>query len=238
MDVQYDFARDPADPSGQGREQLERLAGCFQKALGHDLPNQLVALQGLARMLEQEQGGRLDADGRACLLRLAELAGRADGLARRLAEVGRLSRDPGPPESVALAEAAREAAAEVNLLSSGPAVEYHFQDDAPTLPVSRRSLRAVLVELLRNAARAAAAERPLWVEIGGRRTPDGVEWWVRDDGRGLPEARQATLFDGLAAGGGLGLFLVRQVAAAWGGAVRVQSQPGAGTAVTLFVRDP
>jgi signal transduction histidine kinase len=75
------------------------------------------------------------------------------------------------------------------------------------------------------------------VTVGGRRTAGGVEWWVTDDGPGLPEARLAALFDGLAAGAA-GLFLVRQVAAAWGGALRVQSRPGAGTTVAFLVRDP
>jgi two-component system sensor histidine kinase FlrB len=109
----------------------------------------------------------------------------------------------------------------------------------PPLPVSRRSLQAVLVELLGNAVRAAAG-RPLRVEVGGRRTPAGVEWWVTDDGRGLPPALQGCLFAPFATGGGvgLGLFLVRQAAAAWGGAVRVRSEPGAGTTVTLLVRGP
>ena len=32
----------------------ERLLACYQQALGHDLPNKLVALQGIARLLEEE----------------------------------------------------------------------------------------------------------------------------------------------------------------------------------------
>jgi signal transduction histidine kinase len=239
MDLQYDFSPDPANQSRRGIEQLERLLGCFQKALGHELPNQLVALQGLARLLEMEQADRLDEEGRTHLLRLADLARRVDGLVRTLAEVGRLTRDRGPVEEASLAEAVREAAAEVNLTASGWSVQYAIDPQASVLPVSRRSLRLVLVHLLRNAVQTNGG-RALCIEVGSRRAPDGVEWWVKDDGRGLPETQAPRLFECFAGGGtaGLGLFLVRQIVAGWGGAIRVHSEPGAGATFTVLVRAP
>jgi signal transduction histidine kinase len=239
MDLQYDFGPDPTHPARRATEQLERLLACFQKALGHDLPNQLVALQGLARLVEMEQADRLDENGRALLLRLADLARRADGLVRRLAEVGRLTRDGGPVEEASLLEAAREAAAEVNVTASGWSVRYAINPEATVLPVARRSLQLVLVHLIRNAVQADGG-RASWVEVGSRRTADGVEWWVKDDGRGLPETQAPRLFECFAGGGtaGLGLFLVRQIVAGWGGALRLHSEPGAGATFTILVRVP
>ena len=238
MEIHHDFAPDPADPSRRKMEQLERLVGCFQRALGHEFPNQFVALQGLARLLVEEQGDRLDDEGRSLLLRLADLARRADHLARALADVGRVLRDPGPVEDVALPDLAREAAAEVNLLFSGWSVEYHFPLEASVLPVSRRSLRLVLVHLLRNAVQAGGG-RTAPLEVGSRRTPEGVEWWVQDDGRGLSEIERRNLFECFGGhGAGLGLFLVRQIVAAWGGAIGVRSAPGEGTTFTVLVRMP
>jgi signal transduction histidine kinase len=239
MDFQYDFGPDPANPTRRGMEQLERLLGCFQKALGHELPNQLVALQGLARLVEMEQAERLDDEGRSHLLRLADLTRRADGLVRTLAEIGRLTREPAPIEEASLAETAREAAAEVNLLSSGWSIVYPIDPEAAVLPVSRRSLRLVLVHLLRNAVQAGGG-RASPIEVASRRAPEGAEWWVKDDGRGLPEAQAGRLFECFAGGGtaGLGLFLVRQIVAGWGGALRIQSEPGVGTTFTVLVRIP
>ncbi len=237
MDIQYDFGAQAASPTCRRLEQIERLVGCFQQALGHELPNQLVALQGLARLVEREQGDRMNDEGRSHLLRMADLARRTDEVVRALAEISRLTRDPGPAEAVSLPEAAREAAAEVNLLSSGCSIDYHFDSDASVLRVARRGLRLVLLHLLRNALQAGGG-RAAPIELGSRRTPDGVEWWVKDDGRGLPESRQASLFECFAGGAGLGLFLVRQIVAGWGGAIRVQSGPGRGTTFTLLVRTP
>jgi signal transduction histidine kinase len=239
MDLQYDFGSDAANPAQRRIEQLERLLGCFQKALGHELPNQLVALQGLARLIEMEQAERLDEEGRAHLLRLADLAQRADGLVRTLAEIGRLTRDCGTAEVSSLADGAREAAAEVSLAAPGWSMRYTLDPEATLLPVSRRSLRLVLVHLLRNAVQAHGGGASN-VEVGSRRAAGGIEWWVKDDGRGLPESQAPRLFECFAAGAtaGLGLFVVRQIVAGWGGAVGLHSEPGAGARITVLVRAP
>jgi signal transduction histidine kinase len=239
MDLQYDFGPDPMNATRRGAEQLERLLGCFQKAVGHELPNQLVALQGLARLIELEQADRLDEEGRVHLRRLADLARRTDGLVRTLAEVGKLTRDSGPSERASLSEAAHEAAAEINLTAADWSIGYAIEPEAAVLPVSRRSLRMVLVHLLRNAIQAGGG-RALCVEVGSRHIAGGVELWVKDNGRGLPECMAPRLFECFAGGGtaGLGLFLIRQIVAGWGGAIRVHSEPGAGTTFTVLVRIP
>lgn len=237
MDLQYDLGPDAANPLRPRVDQLERLLACFQKALGHELPNQLVALQGLARLIEMEQADRLDDEGRAHLLRLADLARRADALIRSLAEIGRLTRNGDAVEEASLSEAAREAAAEVNLTASGWSIRYALDPEATILPVSRRSLRLILVHLFRNAIQPEGG-RAASVEIGSRRVPDGIEWWVKDDGRGLSDAQAARLFECFPGGGanGLGLFVVRQIVAGWGGAIRVHSESGAGTTMTVLIR--
>src|SRR5689334_5074425 len=91
-----------------------RLLACYQEALGHQLPNHLVALQGLARLLEEAEAGRLGPEGRTYLGRLAALARQVDDTVRALAEVGRVCRDAcGGPTDVA--DVAHEAGAEVTL---------------------------------------------------------------------------------------------------------------------------
>jgi len=82
--------------------------------------------------------------------------------------------------------------------------------------------------------------------VGGKRSPAAAEFWVRDNGRGLSPERLPRLFEPFAsvfsedsedAGPGLGLFLVRQLVAGWGGAIRVRSESGRGTTFTLLVPD-
>jgi signal transduction histidine kinase len=259
MKVIEDFRR-AGSPAEGDRLSARMLLACFQEALGHELPNYLVALQGLARLLEEGEAQRLGPEGREQLGRLAALARHTDRLVRALADIGRLCRDARSGQPIALGEVAREAAAEVNLLYGGPAIVYDVPDDLPAVTVSRQSLYQVLVQLLRNAVQAVEAGRPhpssptlgdnpregtnaagCRIEVGGRRDPGGVEVWVSDNGPGLPALPPERLFAPFQRGGdglGLGLFLVRQVAACWGACLRVESEPGRGTRFTLLIPSP
>lgn len=224
------------------REAAERLLPVLGKALGHDLPNQLVSIQGLARVLELEDGANLSEAGRDYLQRIATAAKRLHTQARALAAIIKATGDRRPAEAVPLASAAREAAAEVSQLFPGRPVVYHFDDAAPVLELPREALHQVLVQLLRNAVQAASDERPAHVEVGGSRDVLEQTFWVADRGRGLPPERCRLLADFFAgrAGppGGLGLVHVRQVVDAWGGRVHVQSEPGRGCVVTVVVPGP
>lgn len=219
-------------------ERFERLLACYLKALGHELPNQLVAIQGLARVLELEARERLNDDSRQYLDRLSGLAQRAHQLARALAAAGQAIREDQPAEVIALDEALREAVAEINFLYPGLPIEYDFAEVVPTLTVARPTLRLVLVQLLRNAARATPEDRPVPIRVGAHRTGAVVEFWVADDGRGMSLEQQHNLFEPFAAGrtdpgNELGLFLVRLVVESWGGVLRVQSESERGNTITI-----
>lgn len=219
-------------------QRKEWLLAGYQQAFGHELPNRLVAIQGLARLVLSHQAGRLEPAGRELLERLADLAQRTDRLVRSLAEIARLDHAPEQAEPVALAGLVSEVIAEVKLLFNPQPVEYIIQGPMPTVVVARRGLYTVLYHLLRNASRAVQANPEARVEVGARRTPDGSELWVVDNGCGLSAAQQLHLFepfhaDPASEGQGLGLFLVRQVVVAWNGSVGVQSEPGRGATFTI-----
>src|SRR6266498_4158245 len=98
------FSLDPVRPDDPARAlaRAERLLACFQQAVGHELPNLLVALQGTARLLEQDAGDRLDAETRSGLVRLGNLAARVHEVVAALAEVGRLCRRVEPRAELSL----------------------------------------------------------------------------------------------------------------------------------------
>jgi len=242
MEIAYDFSpRGTADP-GRGRlEQLEAQLALYQKAVGHDLPNQMVALQGMAQMLATELGPDAAPDVRALVGRLASLSREADENMRALAALGRLCRQPGAAEALDLGELAREVATELKILFKEQPVDYHFQRDMLTVTTARAPLYQLLTQLLRNSFQAAVPGQTLSVEVGVRRAEaGGVEVRVGDSGRGMSEFQlrqaQATLSGEPGGGTGLGLVLVRQVVAGWCGAVRIRSEPGQGTVVTILAR--
>jgi two-component system OmpR family sensor kinase len=228
-----------SDPELRDRlRRKEWLLGGYQAALGHELPNRLLGIEGLAQLVLADEAERLSPGGRDLLERLADLAGRTHRMVRSVAEVGRLDRDPGPLEPLPLTEMVSEAVAVVKFLFNRPPVEYIIEQSMPTVVVPRRPLCAALQQLLQNATRAVRANPTARVEVSARPTPAGLELRIADNGCGLSADRQITAFtafhaDEASAGPGLGLFLVRQVVAGWNGSVHVNSEPGKGATFTI-----
>jgi signal transduction histidine kinase len=228
-------------PSDQFGGTRERLLAAYQQALGHELPNRLVAIQGLVQLLQLEEGEKLGPEGREYLDQLAGLSRRAHELVRALAEVGRTVRAAHSDEPAEIADVAREAGTTVNQLYPQVSIEYHFTNPAPSLRVARPALYQVFVHLLRNAAQSAFGDQPLCIDVGGRDTSEGVEFWVADDGPGLSEAERGRLFEPFAVGAqdaggtGLGMFMVSQLVKAWGGRLDVESTVGKGTTYRVRV---
>jgi hypothetical protein len=75
----------PPDDGGRAADRCERLLAVLRQGLAHDLPNHLIALEGLARLLEAEEGERLSAEGRDYVGRLAAAAARAHAVVASLA---------------------------------------------------------------------------------------------------------------------------------------------------------
>jgi signal transduction histidine kinase len=242
VEIVFDYRPSPADnPARRALHQVERLQACYQKALGHELPNQLVAIQGLARILQMEPIDRLTAEGRSYLARLANLVQSVDEFVRSLAGLGRLLRDPGPTVNLALAEVAEEAATEVKVLFPALPIEYHFHQGLPVLTMARGPWHYLLVQLFRLAGESAGADHPMRIEVSGRALTEATEVTVTDNGRGWTAAELPKLFEpfgGSTTGPlGLGLFGVNQIVAGWGGLLRVASAPGQGTRFVLSIAD-
>jgi signal transduction histidine kinase len=204
---------------------LQRVLAALQKALNHELPNRLVAVQGLARLLDLEEGERLGPEGRDYLARIAAGADRLHALVSALAEVARLARPAPPAEAVDLAEVVAEVLTEAKQLAPDRSAEYHGPGPGLIVSVPRTALCRVLVLLLRRAGAGR-------VEVSTRA---GAEIRITGDGLGLPPEMIELLFEPFTGQDdpGLDLFLARQLAEGWGGAVRVESAPGAGSAFVV-----
>ena len=242
MEIVFDYSRQEDASAPREQERLGQLVACFQLFIGHELLNKFVPLQFYAQSLLQHHADALDEEARVMLDQVAALTQQTDRLVRRVAEIGRLLREPpwGPPLS--LAGAIEEAVAAATVLGGRPGITYDVHGDLPSVHASRRLLHQVLVQLLRNAGQAMDDPSGV-VAVGAERDTGGIRLWVRDDGRGLTES-QISLFEPFAAGRfpgaagpGLGLFLVCQAAALWRGALRVSSEVGQGSTFSLFIPD-
>lgn len=231
MELRLDFSADTE------ADALAQLAACYQGYVGHELLNQLVSVQAYARAVLEDEADRLSDDGKMMLGNLADLAQRTDALARRLADIGRLLREPAVGPGVQVERIITEAVAEAKALGGRGDVRYDVHTAPCCAAVSPGLLYRVLLELLDNATRAVPDGRPGTIKITSWGDAGSCVVSVQDDGRGIGAADDALLTEPFAAarrggGAGLGFFLVRQAAARWRGRVEVRSGPS-GTSVTL-----
>lgn len=108
----------------------------------------------------------------------------------------------------------------------------------------RLQLDLVIANLLSNALRYGAGA-PVQIEVWGTRELAFLR--VADHGPGIPREDQQRIFDKFSrlhapsriGGFGLGLWIVRHILDASGGAITVESEPGQGAAFTVALpRDP
>jgi signal transduction histidine kinase len=214
------------------------LLAWFQQALGHDLPNHLVAIQGLLNLLELEEGDRLDPNGQEYLRRISASAQKAQKLLRSLADIGRARASLTPPEPIPFLDLAQEVATETKQLNPDRLLEYHFTADVPLVKAPREALRQVLLQLLRRAVQTDPGTG-LSLELGSRAVPTGTEIWVSDNGRGLTPQQLQQLFepftgtDLISSTEKLDWILVREMVESWGGTLRIESEVDRGSTATL-----
>lgn len=115
-----------------------------------------------------------------------------------------------------------------------------------TVVADQRRLQQAIINLIRNAITFTPSGGK--IELSARRRKDGLEITVDDSGVGIPEEDRIRIFEpferaqsGLKegrpakSGAGLGLSLVKNIIALHGGTIALDSEPGKGTKVTVFL---
>jgi signal transduction histidine kinase len=217
----------------------EPLLALLQQALGHELPNQLVAVQGMARLLDAEAADQLGPDGKEYIQRLGAAAQRAHELVRTLADLIRVLRRPGVVSHVSLADVIRDVAAELKALCGGRAIEYDLPEHGPMVTLPAVVSRQVVSHLLRYLVQSEVAPTARPVVVGARATSAGAVWWGTDPDRTLSPAECGRLFEpfagrnGAGAAPGLGLVLAKLLVENCGGTINVEAGAERGTTVRV-----
>lgn len=106
----------------------------------------------------------------------------------------------------------------------------------PPATADRTALGQVFGNLISNAVKYLRPGVPGVIQIGGRRADELVEFWVVDNGMGIPPSARAKLFQvfqrfhpSSAPGDGMGLAIVKRIVERHGGEVSVESEVAQGT---------
>jgi two-component system, NtrC family, sensor histidine kinase HydH len=220
----------------EARQELEQLAilGQFSDQLAHNLKNPVAALKGASEyLLEELRRGRSLAD-QERFVRL--LHSQAERLEKVIGDYRKFGRAEPSVESLDLNSVVSGVLA-LQSFVDGERVRIRTELDRslPYITGDPGLLRETLENLLRNAAEALPRGGNVLVKTGwtGR---DHVFVSVQDDGEGMDARTRERLkkfYTTKPGGSGLGLAFARKVAESHGGELRIESQPGQGTTVTV-----
>jgi signal transduction histidine kinase len=211
------------------RAREEQLRG-FNRAVTHELKNQIGAVLGAAELLELEGLPAADRPRLVGVARRNALAMRA--VLDNLVELSRVDADARHQRRVLLPQAVAEAVRQLRDAARAANVRVRIAD-LPAVEVPAAAVELAVTNFVSNAVKYADPTADArWVEIsaGTAGTPETdaeVVVEVRDNGLGVPEAKRAGLFaHGFRAhvetvtgveGTGVGLSLVKDAVEALGG---------------------
>jgi signal transduction histidine kinase len=208
--------------------------------LSHDLKNPLAVIDGYAQMIEDEEdpSERLE-----YVRRIQHSVQQALDLVHNVLDASAMEARPLQPTRVAvhLNELVTQTLQQyrANAASKGIQTSTELATELPVIEADPQLLGRAIGNLISNAVKFT--DEGGSVRVKTTNTDQAVLVAVHDTGRGIPAAQQTQLFKKYsriasaraAEGNGLGLYIVRRIAEAHGGSVRVTSEPGKGSSFTL-----
>ena len=224
-------------------KERDRLRAALLSSVSHDLRTPLTTILAVAGQIRAARSADLDPALADALVveaeRLNRFVANLLGMARVEAGALRLQR-----EAVDLTDAVAEAVHDLrNRLDDHP-LKLEVPVDLPLVRVDPQLLHHILINLLDNAGKYSDPGGA--VTVRGSRGPGALALAVIDEGPGLPEGREADLFETFArlegsdrkGGTGLGLAIVKGFAEAMGMGVEAANRSdGKGAVFTLHFPD-
>lgn len=214
----------------------------FSYTITHDLRGPLRAMEGYATFLERASAPeRSGPKGGEYIRRIRLAAERMDRLITDALSYSKVVRQELVLIPVDLGELLS------SIIHTYPNLQNHERDIHLVAPLPRvmgneAALTQCFGNLLDNALKFVAPERPVRVEVRAESSGEWVRVIVRDNGIGIPREAQAGLFQMFTRahqefeGTGIGLALVRKVVERMGGRVGVESEPGHGSCFWVELR--
>ncbi len=227
-------------------EREDRLRS-FNRALSHEVRNEIGAILGAAHMLSEEFVVAVPEERERFVRMIAENAERMRRLVDDLIELSRTDRDTRSHRNVHLRHAIEESVRRLREMASAAGVQVRVAGELPEVEVKASLIELVITNLLSNAIKYHDPSREdRWVEIrvaaaGSSPAGRSITVEVADNGRGVPPAQRERIFErffrgdrvGTAEGSGLGLSLVRDALTTAGGRVWAEF-PDSGETVFAF----
>jgi signal transduction histidine kinase len=214
----------------ESQEKLER----FVYIISHDLRSPLTALRSYVYLMKTELTeknlSRLIED----LQSTERVTNNMHEMVERLLTLSRLKKENYAKESVDLNKILATVRENLQILLIEKGINLTFAPNMPTLNAYLQPLQEVFSNLISNALKFTQDVTNPMIEVGFLDKGSMYQFFVRDNGVGIPEANKEKLFSlffhqGKHSGAGIGLTIVKEYVGLHGGEVWVDSSPGKGT---------
>ncbi|MFP7755808.1 two-component system sensor histidine kinase NtrB [Thermodesulfobacteriota bacterium B35] len=217
--------------------QNERLAAVGRMAAGvaHEVRNPLSSVKGLALLLRDKFASSSRESEMATLL-----VQEVERMNRTISELLSFAR----PASLALApvhleELLRQAARliDADAASDGISITLTLEEGLPAVMADRDRLNQVFINIMLNGVQSMDQGGELRVAARGAAGGRSVEVIIEDTGSGMdPETMEQVFYPYFTTredGTGIGLAISQKIISDHGGSIRMESEPGRGTRVTI-----
>jgi PAS domain S-box-containing protein len=217
----------------------------FSYSVSHDLRAPLRAIEGFARILQEDFASQLPAEAQRLLKRVRHNTLQMGRLVDDLLVLSRLGRQPLAKRPVAPARLVREVLGELRDERANRRVDVTL-GELPECLADPALLKQVWVNLLSNALKYTRRREEVRIEVGYQNGAAEPAYFVKDNGVGFDMRYAHKLFGTFQRlhrpedyeGTGVGLALVQRIVHRHGGRVWAEAQPGQGAAFYFTLGGP
>ena len=223
-------------------DDLSQLRSEFAANVSHELRTPLTTIKGFADILAS--GVVTDEEDRQRFITMISVeADRMITLINDILHLSELQESSQPVLacSTPVLELAREIVINESDAAEAAGITLSIRGSECSAPVERSRLRILLTNLIENAIKYNRPGGSVTISAGQR--DSCVSICVEDTGIGIPSEHQSRVFERFdrvdksrskkTGGTGLGLAIVKHIVSLYGGRIRLESQPGAGTRITI-----
>lgn len=217
----------------QKKKELEE----FVYSVSHDLKSPIVSVLGYASLLKQEVYKNFSNTNKHYFDRLVANIELMEKMIQDLLELSRVGKVDTETSNESIGKIVKEAVEEFRYQIENKKIKLILPDRFPKIVCHSKNLKLVFTNLISNAIKFHGNGKQTVIEIGVKRRSGEFEFFVKDNGVGIPVSDQEEIFNAFyrtkqmehVEGTGIGLAVTKKIIEDHGGQIYVESKPGQGT---------